>query len=224
MNCAEFEAILPDLLEEGGTAEQKTHLTDCAACSGLVADIRMISQEAKQLRACDEPSPRVWNSIEIALRQEGLIHESPLKIEPSIYGSARRWTLAWLVPTTAAFLVTFGLLRLQHPATPSQTAEQATASAPAVAAVSTPAVSSAPTHRIAETSSEDRQLLEEVGTRSPAMRASYETELRDVNSYIQDAENSARANPDDEEAQEYLMNAYDQKAMVYELAMDRSLP
>jgi hypothetical protein len=55
------------------------------------------------------------------------------------------------------------------------------------------------------------------------MRASYETELRDVNQYIRDAERSARANPDDEEAQEYLMNAYEQKAMVYQLAMDRPL-
>lgn len=45
-----------------------------------------------------------------------------------------------------------------------------------------------------------------------------------MNSYIRDAEQSARANPDDEEAQQYLMNAYEQKAMVYELAMDRSMP
>ena len=56
------------------------------------------------------------------------------------------------------------------------------------------------------------------------MRASYETELRHVNEYIRDAEQSAKANPEDEAAQQYLMNAYEQKAMVYELAVDRSLP
>jgi hypothetical protein len=45
-----------------------------------------------------------------------------------------------------------------------------------------------------------------------------------VDAGIQDAEASAEANPNDEEVQQYLIDAYDQKAMVYQLAMDRSLP
>jgi hypothetical protein len=45
-----------------------------------------------------------------------------------------------------------------------------------------------------------------------------------VNSYIRDAEKSVETNPNDAEAQRYLMDAYDQKAMVYEMALNRSLP
>ena len=74
------------------------------------------------------------------------------------------------------------------------------------------------------TAGEDQLLLEAIGTRSPAVRAAYETNLRNVNAYIQDARESAEADPNDEEAQQSLMDAYQQKAMVYEMALNRSLP
>ena len=71
---------------------------------------------------------------------------------------------------------------------------------------------------------DDLQLLRTVGERMPSMRAEYEANLRSVNAYIQDAEQSAHSDPNDEVAQQYLRNAYQQKAMVYEMALDRSLP
>jgi hypothetical protein len=219
MTCAEFQAVLPDLLEGSGTADQRAHLTLCPACSDLVSDINTISQQARLLGASDQPSPRVWNLIEIALRQEGLIREPGPELVPASKNSVRHWAVAWLLPATAAFLVTFGLLRYERPATPPRIAEHA-ATAPVGSAVPAASqVASAPADL-----NEDKQLLEEVGSRSPAMRASYEKELRHVNEYIRDAEQSAKAHPEDEEAQQYLMNAYEQKAMVYELATDRSLP
>ena len=42
--------------------------------------------------------------------------------------------------------------------------------------------------------------------------------------YIRDAEQTVQNDPNDEEAQRSLMAAYEQKAMVYEMALDRSLP
>src|SRR5450759_4717500 len=219
MTCAEFQAVLPDLLEGSGTADQRAHLTLCPACSELVSDINVISQQARFLRASDDPSPRVWASIEIALRQEGLIREPGLELVPPSTNSLRHWTVAWLLPATAAFLVTFGVLRYERPATPPQSAAQS-AAVPAGSALS----AASQLASIQADANEDKQLLEEVGSRSPTMRASYEKELRHVNEYIRDAEKSAKAHPEDEEAQQYLMNAYEQKAMVYELAVDRSLP
>jgi hypothetical protein len=56
------------------------------------------------------------------------------------------------------------------------------------------------------------------------VRRQYEANLRDIDAYIQDAEASAKQDPNDEEAQVSLMNAYQQRSMVYEMAMDRSLP
>ena len=70
----------------------------------------------------------------------------------------------------------------------------------------------------------DQAFRERLADQSPAMLASYRASLQNVNAYIRDAEESARANPNDEEAQRILMNAYEQKSMVYEMALDRSLP
>jgi uncharacterized protein YyaL (SSP411 family) len=71
---------------------------------------------------------------------------------------------------------------------------------------------------------EDQQLLEAVASRAPTMQAAYASNLQNVNAYIRDAEESAQADPNDEEAQQVVMDAYEQRATVYEMALDRSLP
>jgi hypothetical protein len=45
-----------------------------------------------------------------------------------------------------------------------------------------------------------------------------------VNEYIQDAKMTVEASPDDEEARRSLMEAYQQKAMLFEMTMDHSSP
>lgn len=203
MNCAEFQRILPDLVDGRPEAEGEAHLRSCGNCSILVADLTAITEQAKLLQACDEPNPRVWNSLEILLRQEGLIH--PPRLEPAAQptpASAQRWSLSWLVPVAAVLLL--GVLVYQRDSGSRRSTEQARAQ------LAIP--------------NDDQQLLDAVGSRSPAIRAQYAADLEHVNSYIQDAELSARADPNDEEVQQLLMDAYGQKAMLYELALDRSLP
>jgi hypothetical protein len=56
------------------------------------------------------------------------------------------------------------------------------------------------------------------------MRQEYADNLRHVNEYIHDAKDIVASNPNDEEARRSLMEAYQEKAMLFELAMDRSLP
>ena len=213
MTCEELQRELPDMMESQRTPEQAFHLDSCRACSNLLADLELISREARTLQSSDEPSPRLWNSIEIALRQEGLIghsHRPPVTAFPS------RWSTSWLLPIAATFLVALGVARyelrpfgqtpaVEHPSAPVVTASLDTRANPP-----------APV--------DDEQLLEAVGSRFPALRASYASDLQTVNAYIRDAEESAHTNPNDEEAQRYLMGAYEQKAMMYEMALDRSLP
>jgi hypothetical protein len=209
MNCEELQCDLPDIMEGSHTTEQAAHLQSCLMCSGLLADLQVISREARQLRASDDPSPRVWNSIEIALRQEGLIHpprRGPAAVFP-------RWAPVWLVPIAATFLVALTVARYELKPYGQSTIAQ-TASAPMV--TSNMDLDSAAT-------ADDRQMLEVVGTRSPALRASYAADLRRVNAYIRDAEASAHSNPNDEEAQRYLMDAHEEKAMMYQMALNSSL-
>jgi hypothetical protein len=209
MTCEEFERVLPEL-GSGHSIEQEVHLKSCRACSDLVSDLNAISQQARFLQGSEEPSPWVWNSIELALRQEGLIRQSPreraLTLAPLL-----GWKLRWLVPLAAAFLVAFGVLMHQR----------GTVQPPMSVATET---ASLQTNEVTAMASDDLQLLNTVAARMPSMRAAYESDLRSVNAYIRDAEQSAHSDPNDEVAQQYLMNAYEQKAMVYEMALDRSLP
>jgi hypothetical protein len=69
----------------------------------------------------------------------------------------------------------------------------------------------------------DEDLLQEVAEQSPAMKAQYADNLLHVNQFIQDAKSDVDANPNDEEARRSLMAAYQEKAMLFELAMDHPL-
>ena len=207
MNCVELQASLTEI-EGARSIEQRNHLKTCPECSALVAELDFIIAAAGDLRAADEPSPRVWNSIEIALRQEGLIR--PQRANRSLLPSfSSRWAWTrWMVPAAAAALALLAIYIRQT--TPAPVANNSTP----VPVVSDSAVAGL----------NDDDLLQEVAQLSPAMQAEYTDNLRNVNDYIRDAKGVVAANPNDEEARRSLMDAYQEKAMLFELAMDRSLP
>jgi hypothetical protein len=207
MTCIEFQEVLPDIMEGQRDTEQEAHLQSCSACSGLVSDLNLISRQARLLQASEEPSPRVWNQIEIALRQEGLIRQ-PAR-DRSLVAFPRRWSPAWLIPVAAILVIAFGIVVYKGGPSQQQVADKAVTTG-----VSAPIAGSG----------DDQRLLEVVGARTPSVRASYAANLQNVNAYIRDAEQTVQSDPNDEEAQHSLMAAYEQKAMVYEMALDRSLP
>jgi hypothetical protein len=210
MNCVELQQSLAEV-EDGSDAAQQAHLKTCSECSALVAELMLICSAAGELRATAEPSPRVWNSIEIALRREGLIR--PQRADRSLiptFGSRWGWA-RWLAPAAAILLLSIGVYVRQH-ALPEQLARDM--SKPAVAdAVSDSAIAGL----------NDDDLLQEVSDQTPALRAEYAANLRSANEFIQDAKSDVAANPNDEDARRSLLEAYQQKAMLFELAMDRSL-
>jgi hypothetical protein len=218
MTCKEFGQGLPEFLEQGGK-ELQAHMEQCGACSEVVADLRAISQKARTLQDMDEPSPRVWNSLEIALRQEGLIRPQPLPATSrvSIPSLVRGWgRAAWLVPAAAVVLV--GVFFLRNPSHVGDSTAN-NQSGPRVIKVTNAPI---PVNDDVM-SDDDQQVLSAVEQRSPMMMAAYRTNLRNVNAYIHDAEATVNAYPNDEEARRSLMDAYEQKSMLYDLALDHSL-
>lgn len=212
MTCQEFARVLPEL-EGGRNFEADEHLRMCSRCWDLVSDLDAISQQARLLQASDEPSARVWNSIEITLRQEGLIRQSQQDRPVRLWTG---WRFRWLAPVAAALLLVSGFFLREHRGGPAQlVARSVSPSGP----VTTTAV-----QEQAGPAGDEDQLLSIVAARAPGLRAGYVSDLREVDDYIRDAESSARNNPNDEIAQQYLTNAYEQRAMVYEIAMARSLP
>jgi len=210
MNCVEFQEALPDRIEDNRDAAFEAHLKTCTACSELVSDLEAISEQGRLLSASEEPSPRVWQAIAGQLRQEGLIRdpqpERPFLVTPS---PRRPWRSRWLVPVAAVLVFGFGFFvsrTLQAPS-PDKIVETPSPKPPVPAG-----------------DDDDTAVLAEVQKTAPMMEAAYKQNLNDVNAYIADAQRSVDENPSDEDAREYLMEAREQKSMLYEMALERSLP
>ncbi len=72
MTCAEFQRVLPEIIDTGGSEQEQEHLRTCHICSDLVRDLKYIAEQAKLLVAMEDPDPRVWNNIQHSIDHEGL--------------------------------------------------------------------------------------------------------------------------------------------------------
>jgi hypothetical protein len=237
MKCEDVQQVLPEIIDGSQDAEFQAHLKSCPTCSELVSDLELIASEARQLAETHEPAPRVWVKIAAELRAEGLIREpESVSARPVLVPSAgRRWGAWWLVPVAAA-LVAAGTYLMKSKPAPQVAANPAMVAPPTVhqAAQPNPAPANAPaTAQLAavkktplmiplpkNSDQEDQQFLDEVSRNAPMMRAAYESQLHSVNSYIRDAQAYAEQNPGDDDARQHLMDAYDQKSMLYQMALD----
>jgi len=242
--------FLDDTPDVAFQTDFEAHLQSCPDCSDLVSDLKLISSEARQLATAEEPPPMVWARIAAQLRAEGLIRE-PESTRPILVLTSprRRWSARWLVPVAAALLAA-GSYVVRHKPT-SQVAKQQAPRTPATSpAAETPAIASHPVPTPApqqlaqksakptdsegpaaippiasavepEPSAEDQQFLSEVSTRAPSMRATYESQLRAVNADIRETQAYVDQNPGDADARQHLMDAYQQKALLYQIALDR---
>jgi hypothetical protein len=199
MNCAEFQSGLPYIIDGSGSAEEEEHLRTCKVCADLVQDLRYIAEQAKLLVPMEDPSPRVWSGISKSLEREGLVKPAPAR--RGLLGPQRQ-SWGWMIPVAAVLALAVGISlwrgQTSHDVTNTQTSIQPTA--------------------IAAEDGDDQQVLDQLAQVQPALRADFEQNLHSVNAYIRDAKNTLQENPDDNEAKQYLMQAYEQKAMLYEMA------
>jgi hypothetical protein len=206
MNCVKLRESLAEV-EDGSTLEQRAHLRTCPECSELLEELNLIVVTAGELQASDEPSPRVWNFIEIALREEGLIRPQNAARRPPVPSFSARWGAArWLVPAAAMLLLAVGIYE-RHGALPSPGRQEAAAVTP-----------------VNVSGLNDDDLMQEVAANAPALQGQYEENLRRVNESIRDAQGMVNENPNDEDARRSLMDAYQQKSMLFEMAMDQPTP
>jgi len=211
MTCVELQESLAEN-EKANDVAQRAHLKDCPQCAALVEELLVIACAAGELRAAHEPSARVWNSIEFALRKEGVIR--PQRAGRSLLPALSSGWGRWLIPAAAGLLVTAGILVRQHLPSRQVANNEYTA----------PSASSGMESEAAVAGLNDDDLIQEIAQQSPAQQAEYTENLRRVNQYILDAKSSIAADPNDEDAHRSLMEAYQQKSMLFELALDRSLP
>ncbi len=210
LNCQQFEELLPEVVDGGAwSANQSAHAQSCSSCSSLVEDLRQIAQEAPQLAEMSEPSPRVWQELRKSLEAEGIIRPQAKPGRLMDFFFTPRWRPV-LVPLGAAAALALILVAYRSDRNPADMAQN-------IPAKVVPANVAA-----ALLDDEDVQLLNDVASSAPSLRAGYEDNLKNANAYIQDAKETVAKNPDSDEAREDLMQAYSEKAMVYEMAMNRS--
>lgn len=203
MTCAEFQKVLPYIIETGGNAEEEQHLRECRVCSDLVADLKYIADQAKLLVPMEEPAPRVWDGIRGSLEREGLV--KPARARGRLLGP--QWGgIPWLAGIAVLVLIAFGAFFYER-----GRVEQPKPEAAGVAAATVPL-------QTASTDQDDEQVLQQVSTARPAMASSFRENLKQVNASIADAKKAVQQNPDDADARQALMRAYQQKAMMYEMA------
>lgn len=205
MNCAEFQRDLPEIIEGGGTDEQRKHLASCPVCADLVQDLRYIAEQAKLLVPMEDPSPRVWAGIERSLKDEGLwpAHGGPANPRPFLVPQRAR--LAW--PMMAAVAVIVVAIVAGYYSRNNAGGGNVITSGPTISSSSA---------RVLEP--DDQQLIRSISTRGAVTSDSYRKNLEDVNAYIADAKKWVEAHPDDVDAREALMQAYQQKQMLYQMA------
>jgi len=210
MNCTELQRLLPEIMENGGNAEEEAHLKSCAVCSALVQDLEQIAESAKLLLPMQDPSPRVWAGIREALEREGLVRPpvGTARFRPQATAlNPRRWlTVGSLLAAAALLLFVIGVLWFRDYA----------ARQPEVARVSNP-TAVAP----AAIDDDDARLLTAVEQKSPALLPTYRENLDTVNAYIRDARRRVEQDPDDMGARDHLLRACNQKALLYEMALAR---
>jgi hypothetical protein len=68
---------------------------------------------------------------------------------------------------------------------------------------------------------EDEQFLSEVSERAPGMRTTYENQLRAINAEVRETQAYIKRFPADADARQHLMEVYEQKALLYQMALDR---
>ena len=86
----------------------------------------------------------------------------------------------------------------------------------------TPAESSAEEAALSQpTTADDNQFLTEVSQRAPTMRATYADQLQAVNNEIRETRAYISRYPGDVDARQHLLEIYQQKAMLYQMALDR---
>jgi hypothetical protein len=162
----------------------------------------------------------------------------------------RRWisTAWWLAPVAAALLAAGSYVvshkpasqvaKQQAPATPvTSPVPVASPVLPETSAVTTASVPTPAPQQLAQKSAkpmdaagpavepapsaEDQEFLSVVSTRAPSMRATYENQLQAVNADIRESQAYLDRNPGDADARQHLMDAYQQKALLYQIALDR---
>lgn len=206
MQCKDVEVVL----EQQGCLPvpeaARAHLAGCNSCRNFIADVTAIVATAHLLPAEVDPPSRVWNSLRAQLQQEGIIRSA----QPATRWLAFSEFFRPRIMATASLgllIVVVAAVQFQRPGTPPTEARSTY-----------------------ENFNEDTGLtLNNDEAHLPAAQlagaSSVDISLRQnldiVDKFIVDCEQRVKQQPQDDLAREYLNGAYQEKAELISVMMDR---
>jgi hypothetical protein len=223
MPCHELERFL-EREPDGPLPEALAiHAAGCADCQALEADFRVIGAAALELAQEEVAPPEwLWTRIRAELEAEGRIREPEVEV---VYQAERvpvhaGWRIAFQRPALAGAvlgvsLVVAGLLGVGSVSTAPTSAVLETASSPEVDAQAMESQTTGPLDA-------SEASIVSLPQRDPQVAEELHHDLGEIDNFIAVCEKSVREQPDNEMAREYLYDAYQQKAQLLAVAMDRS--
>lgn len=70
MECAEFQASMPERIAAGEDLQADPHMLTCERCRSLVRELEYIAEAARQLMPLEEEPPdELWTNIKLAIER-----------------------------------------------------------------------------------------------------------------------------------------------------------
>ena len=205
MQCREVEVVLE---QEGFVPVPdvaRAHLAGCSSCQNFIADLTAIVATAHLLPAEVEPPARLWTSLRRQLEEEGIIRSTARHAWWLTFSEFFR-PRALATAAVGLLIVAAAALQLRRPA-------QQPTGARAYDSVY---------QDTSLTLSNDEAHLPVVQLASNSgVDASLRQNLDIVDKFIVDCERRVKEDPQDDLAREYLTGAYQQKAELISVMMDR---
>lgn len=227
--CLKFQADLPAYLEGEKRAEAVSHAAVCEYCRCLLADIENVRQ-ASSAPGLDDPPDRVWTCVRARLIEEKIIR-NPAGLEPAA-ATMGKWWFPWKVwgflrypapIAAAAAVVIASVVLFKAPGylahSPMQSVNTLHPAAFMQSDIAPQDIAS-----LRRTISQlDEAYRANESSLEPSMRETYQKSLDSLNGEIQECRASMKQQPGDGLTQDYLSNAYVQKARLLQTALEYNL-
>jgi hypothetical protein len=203
MNCEEFWRLSSDWLEGERNPSAASHISSCAPCRALIADLEAIRGAATLLSEV-EPPAHLWSSIRSQLERENLIRSprQSRRFSWLEFPAFRPALAAAYLALIIAAAVVFGITGV--PMNSNSVAEQQAIWLQHAQSTMTPVA--------AELSSAETKALPALQGSGNDVTATLNHNLAIVDNMISMCEKSVREDPQNEMTRDYLYTAYQQKA------------
>lgn len=205
MQCKEVEVVLEQQGFVPVPEAARAHLVGCRSCQGLLADLTTIVATAHLLPAEIEPPRRVWVSLRSQLEEEGLIKDAGAR---GLWWQRFPESFSRVLATAGVglLIITAVVLQMRPPASHPTEALNTYENYDETSTTLSNDEAHLPSMQLAGSNKLDVALRENLDI---------------VDKFIVDCEQRVKEQPGDELARDYLSGAYQQKAQLLSVMMER---